>query len=74
MQGEIVFDPSVLPCTARGGDLINAYRYLQGGYQEDRARLFSLVPSNRIRVNGHKLEHGKFQLNMRKNFFPLRVM
>ena len=23
--------------------------------------------------NGHKLKHRKFQLNMRKNFFPLRV-
>jgi len=26
------------------------------------------------RGNGHKLKHGKFQLNRRKNFFPLRVM
>ncbi|KFQ87417.1 hypothetical protein N337_13447, partial [Phoenicopterus ruber ruber] len=23
--------------------------------------------------NGHKLEHGKFCLNMRKNFFTVRV-
>jgi len=56
------------------GDLINAYKYLEGGYQEDGARLFSVVPSNRTRSNGHKLKHRKFQLNMRKNFFPLRVM
>jgi len=55
------------------GDLINAYKYLKGGYQEDGAKLFSFMPSSRTRGNGHKLKQRKFQLNMRKNFFTLRM-
>jgi len=55
------------------GDLINAYKYLKGGCQEDGARLFPVEPSNRTRGNGHKLKHRKFQLITRKNFFTLRV-
>jgi len=55
------------------GDLINAYKYPKGGCPKDRARLFSVVPSDRTRDDGHKLKHRKFHLNMRKNFFTPRV-
>ena len=56
-----------------GGDFINAHKYLRGRSQVDEARLFLVLPSKRTRGNGHKLKHRKFHMNVRKNFFTLRV-
>ena len=44
------------------GDLRNADKYLQGGCQEDGARLFPVVPSDRTRGNGHKLKQRKLHI------------
>jgi len=52
------------------GNLIYAYKDLKGGCQEDGAKLFPVVPSDRTRA---QLKQRKFQLNLRKNFFPLKV-
>lgn len=53
------------------GDLITVYRYLICGNQMDRARLFSVMCSDRTRGSGHKVEHRKFHQNMGKNFFNI---
>ncbi|KAK4824233.1 hypothetical protein QYF61_012207 [Mycteria americana] len=46
------------------GDLINVYKYLKGGRKEDRARLFTVVPSDRTGGSGCKLKHRMFCLNI----------
>lgn len=54
-------------------DLINVHKYLKGECQVYEARLFLVMPSNRKRDNGHRLEHRKFCTNTRKNVFTVRM-
>jgi len=48
------------------------HKHLKRGCKEDGARLFSVVPSDRIRGSGHKLKHRRFSLNIRKHFSTVR--
>jgi len=49
------------------------YKYLKSGCQKEEAMLILVVPSNMTRGNGYKLEHRKFHLSRRKNFFTVRM-
>ncbi|KAJ7420930.1 hypothetical protein WISP_45804 [Willisornis vidua] len=51
----------------------NIYKYLNEGCQEDGARLFSGMPSNRTRGKEQKVMHRKFHLNTWNNLFPVQL-
>lgn len=49
-------------------------KYLKGVCQEARARLSSVMPNAKARGSEHKLEHMKFNVNVRKHVFTVRLM
>lgn len=50
------------------------HKHLMGGCIEDEAGFFSEVPSDKTTRNVHKSKYRKFQLNIRKSFFTVRVI
>ena len=49
-----------------------AFQYLKGIYRKAGEGLFRRAGSDRR--NGFKLEEGRFRLDIRKKFFPVRVV
>ncbi|PKU34267.1 hypothetical protein llap_15428 [Limosa lapponica baueri] len=56
------------------GDLIAAFQYLKGAYRRAGEGFFVRKRSDRTWGNSFKLEEGRFRLDTRKKFFPVKVV
>ena len=55
-------------------DLRADCQYLQGAYKKDRDKLFSRACCDKTRGDGFKLKEERSILDVRKNFFTMRVV
>ncbi|KAK4813073.1 hypothetical protein QYF61_007575 [Mycteria americana] len=56
------------------GDLIAAFQYLKGACKKAGEGLFTRACSDRTRGHGFKLKEGTFRLDIRKEFFTVRMV
>ena len=56
------------------GDLLAAFQYVKGAYEDAGEGLFIRDCSDRTRGNGLKLNEEKFRLDLRRKFFTVRVV
>ena len=56
------------------GDLIAAFQYPKGAYEQEGSQLFTKVDNSRTRGNGFKLREGRFRLDVRGKFFTMRLV
>lgn len=48
------------------GNFTAAYNYLEGSHKNEKGKLFSVVPNDTAKVNGHILWFERFMLGIRK--------
>lgn len=56
------------------GGLIVAFPHLKGAYKEDKDKLFIRIGYNRTRGHVFKLKESRFRLNIKKEFFTMRLL
>jgi len=55
------------------GDLLGAFQYIEGAYEKDGKRLFTIACCDKTRSKSFKLKEGRFRWDRRKNIF-MRVV
>jgi len=56
------------------GDLLAGFQYLKWACRKDGENIFSRACCDRTRSNAFKLREGRFKLDIRNNFFSMRMV